>query len=197
MSQGPHGLPRPPSTLQQRQERAGFSITELMIVIAIIGVINGLAIVIGGNGWQRERVNTVALGLAGWLEEVRGNSLRQISDDPAAGGCVVSINSLSSAPVSTALASVSPSNCASNPSFAIPGATNTSDRYTTSSSATTITFTPRGSVTSSSDTVVKIMLLRTSQLRCVRVSAILGLIRVGYNSSASSTADSCSDYSRF
>lgn len=176
----------------------GFSLVELMVVIAVIGLINGLAIALTGSEWQRDRVNGVALGLAGWLEEVRGNALRQTSDDPAAGGCVVSVSSLSNAAAGTSVASVTPTNCASSASFEIPGVVSGADRYDiATSNSSTITFTPRGSVTGTSDAVVKIFLRGSLQLRCVRVSAILGLVRVGSNSAASSSADSCSDYSRF
>lgn len=174
-----------------------FTLVELMVVVAIIGIVNGIVIAVGSRDWQRERVNAVAIGLAGWLEEVRGNSLRQISDDPAAGGCVVTLSSLSNVSAGTALASVTPSTCASDASFVIPGVVSGADRYDTTSTADTITFTPRGSVTSTNDTVMKILLRGSSQLRCVRVSAILGLVRIGNNGSAASTADSCLDYTRF
>jgi Tfp pilus assembly protein FimT len=176
----------------------GFSLLELLVVVAFIGMINGLTIALTGNEWQRERVNSVAVGLAGWLEEVRGNALRQTSDNPAAGGCVVTVSNLSNAAVGSVLATVSPSICAAEASFVIPGVTGSADRYDTASSdAATITFTPRGSVTSSNDAVVRILLRGSAQLRCVRVSAILGLVRVGSNGAASSTADACADYSRF
>lgn len=178
--------------------RGAFSLMELMVVVAIIGVINGLTIAFTGNEWQRERVNAVALGLAGWLEEVRGNALRETSENPAAGGCVITVNSLSNATAGTVLASVSPNTCASPATFMIPGVVNSADRYdTATSNAERIEFTPRGSVTSSTDAVVKIFLRGSRQLRCVRVSAILGLVRVGSNAAASSSADACSDYSRF
>lgn len=192
-----HGLPPTPIAARGCRHGAAFSLTELMVVIAIIGLINGLAIAIGGNGWQRERVNAVALGLAGWLEEVRGQSLRQISDNSAAGGCVVTVNTLSQAAVSAALVTVTPSDCASTPTLLIPGVTNSGDRYDIATNAATIVFTPRGSVTSTTDTVMKVFLRGSSQLRCVRVSALLGLVRVGSNSTASAVTDSCTDYTRF
>jgi prepilin-type N-terminal cleavage/methylation domain-containing protein len=185
-----HGRPGPAPT--------AFSLLELMVVIAIIGLINGLTIAFSGNEWQRERLNQASLGLAGWLEEVRGNALRETSDNPAAGGCVITVNNLSNATAGTALASVSPSTCASPATFVLPGVVNSADRYdTATSNAERIEFTPRGSVTSSSDAVVRIFLRGSRQLRCVRVSAILGLVRVGNNSAAASSADACTDYSRF
>jgi len=168
------------------------------MVIAIIGLINGVTLALNSRDWQRERVNAAALGLAGWLEEVRGNALRETSDTPTAGGCVVTISSLVNAPAGSVLARVEPTRCASTARFEIPGVISNADGYDTATlNADTVTFTPRGSVTSSSDAVVKIFLRGSLQLRCVRVSAILGLIRVGSNAAASSSADSCSDYSRF
>ena len=168
------------------------------MVVAIIGLINGLTIALSSNDWQRERVNAVALGLAGWLEEVRGNALRQTSDTPSSGGCQVTVSTLTNATAGTTLASVTPSDCASPATVVFPGVTGNVDRYNTATTnAATIVFTPRGSVTSSTDAVVKIFLVGSRQLRCVRVSAILGLVRVGSNAAASSSADSCSDYTRF
>lgn len=186
-------IPRP-----RRFQPVGFTLMELMVVVAIIGIINGLTIAFSSNEWQRERVNAAALALAGWLEEVRASALRETSDNPAAGGCVVSVSTLSNAAAGDVLASVSPASCASTVSLVLPGVINGSDRYdAATSNASTITFTPRGSVTSSTDAVVKIFLRGSRQLRCVRVSAILGLVRVGSNTAATSSADSCTDYSRF
>ena len=168
------------------------------MVVAIIGLINGITVAMSGQEWQRERVNAVAIGLAGWLEEVRGNALRETSDTSSSGGCVVSVSSLSNAAAGSTLASVAPTTCASSATFVIPGVINNADRYDIGlTNAATITFTPRGSVTSSSDALVQIFLVGTRQLRCVRVSAILGLVRIGSNAAASSSTASCTDFSHY
>lgn len=181
-----------------RTGEASFSLMELMIVIAIIGMINGLTIALSGREWQRDRVNGVALGLASWLEEVRSNALRQISDTATSGGCVVTVNTLTNATTGIGLATVSPADCASKSTFVIPGITNNVDRFNiANTNADTIIFTPRGSVTASSDAVIRIYLVGSTQLRCVRVSSILGLIRVGSNGQASSVSSSCTDYTHF
>ncbi|MFM7311795.1 MAG: Tfp pilus assembly protein FimT/FimU [Cyanobium sp.] len=179
-------------------DRNAFSLMELLIVVAIIGMINGLTIAFSGHEWQRERINSVALGLAGWLEEVRVNALRKTSDTATVGGCQVTVSTLTDAVAGTSVASVSPTDCASSPTFVIPGVSGNVDRYTiVNSNADTITFTPRGSVTATSDATINIQLVGTRQLRCVRVSSILGLIRIGNSTSAGSAADLCNDYSHF
>ncbi|MFM7086072.1 MAG: hypothetical protein ACKOXO_03645 [Cyanobium sp.] len=183
---------------RRRQEMGGFSYAEVIIVIAIIGMINGLTIAFTSSEWQRERVNGVALALGGWLEEVRGNALRKTSATTTAGGCVVTLSSLSGARSGTDLATVSPADCATSSTLLIPGVAGNPDRFNiASSNGGTITFTPRGSVTATSDADIRILLAGSGQMRCVRVSAILGLIRVGSNSAATTTADACSDYSHF
>lgn len=188
----------PGSRLRPPRRAASFSLQELMVVVAIIGMINGLAIALTGREWEREKLNAVAVGLAGWLEEVRSNALRQTSDTASGGGCVVTVNTLSSAPPGTSMASVSPTDCAKPSSFVIPGLTREVDRYNiANSNAATIIFTPRGSVTANTDAIIRIFLIGSTKLRCVSVSSILGLIRVGSNSNAASVAASCSDYSHF
>lgn len=190
--------PAPRRRLRPPVRTASFSLLELMVVVAIIGMINGLTIAFSGREWEREKLNAVALGLAGWLEEIRGNALRQTSDTASSGGCVVTVNTLNNAAAGTTVASVSPTDCAKAPSFVLPGLTNNADRYNiANTNGATIVFTPRGSVTANTDAIVRIFLIGNTRLRCVSVSSILGLIRVGSNSQAASVAASCSDYTNF
>lgn len=181
----------------------GFTLAELMVVVAMIGILSGIAIVFSGNEWRRERINAVALDFAGWLEQIRSASLRQIDADPSLGGCVITVNAISSVSPGSAtpLASVQPTRCSPTPSFGIPGTFSQSTSYSSNlSNAATITFTPRGSVilsSNSSPAVVRVFLEGSSLVRCIRVSEGLGIIRIGSFSAASSAADDCTSYAGF
>ncbi|KEF41343.1 MAG: hypothetical protein ER33_11890 [Cyanobium sp. CACIAM 14] len=171
---------------------------ELMVVVVIIGILSGIVITASGNEWRRERVNTVALELAGWLEQVRGASLRATSATTSAGGCAITLSSLTSQPAGSTLASVSPTSCSPQSTFILSGVATSGDRYSTASTnGTSLIFTPRGSVitTNSANVDIKILLDGTSLLRCVRVVATLGSIRIGRNDAATGIADSCPDAS--
>ncbi len=169
----------------------GFTLTELIVTVACLAIISSVAISSTGNGWKRGRVNTVAIELASWLEAVRNASLRRIGT-----GCTVTFNTTSPKAAGDQIASVSPAACSSMPSFTLTGLADSPDRYSVALSPTTptsITFTPRGSVTATSDTDLKILLDGTGALRCIRTSATVGLIRIGSSSNAPSTTAACDE----
>ena len=85
----------PGNSCNQREE--GFSLPEQLVVIAILGVISALAIPSFVFVLRRERLNAIALEAAGWLEEARSQSAREVNrdlldpgqDDSDTGGCVI------------------------------------------------------------------------------------------------------------
>lgn len=169
----------------------GFTLVELMVVVALIGIVSGVVVVISANEWRRDRINAVAVEFAGWLEEVRSASLREVNNN----GCTVTFASttLTSVPAGTQLASINPAVCQGVPqaNFLIPGITATADRYSATSTASAITFTPRGSVTSTTNVLVNLSLDNSIPLRCVRISPTVGLIRIGSNNAATGVAGTC------
>lgn len=171
----------------------GFSLAELMVVVALIGILGGVVIQISGNEWRRERINAVAVEFAGWLETVRAASLREINNN----GCTVTLNVLTGAAAGSVLASVDPLLCrVSESSFRIPGITAVADTYSSTRTAGSFAFTPRGSTNSTSDIIVNVSLDGSRPLRCVRISSTIGLIRIGTNNAVSDTNGVC-NYAAF
>lgn len=169
----------------------GFTLVELMVVVAIIGIASSVVVAISANEWRRDRINAVAVEFAGWLEEVRSASLREVNNN----GCTVTFASttLTSVPSGTVLASINPAACQGVPqaNFLIPGITATSDRYSSTSTDASFAFTPRGSVTTTNDVIVNLSLDNSIPLRCLRISSTVGLIRIGSNNAVAGVAGTC------
>ncbi|QPN58968.1 GspH/FimT family pseudopilin [Synechococcus sp. CBW1002] len=175
-----------------------FTLVELMITVVIIGIVSGITISIIGNELRREKVNTVVQEFVGWLEAIRGASLARTSTITTSGGCQVTISSPSANQGSgSTVATVSPAECSPSPNFILTDVAAGSSTFSWATANQTITFTPRGSIAETSDITFKIVQSGTAPLRCVRVSAGLGLIRIGRNDSATQTSASCTDYIKF
>lgn len=174
-----------------RRDR-GFSITEVMVVVAILGILSALMIDIGLRDWRREQVNAVVVELAGWLESVRRAALKGSScqvtlttGNAMAGGAVLA----EAADVGTAdtAASTIANNCRSLQSLVIPGL-NTNQTFTVTASNTTgsFVFTPAGTLHpapgATTPIVITVELANGSNQdprRCVELEGLLGVIHVG------------------
>jgi Tfp pilus assembly protein PilE len=175
-----------PFRSRAHQPQAGFTLTELMLIVVLIAILSGISIAIVPSSWRRERLNAAVTEFAGWLEEISRNTERNGTS------CVVTLTTplpLTLAPGGV-MATVSPSSCSSNPSFRVPstfGATS----FSVNASNTTWTYTPRGAITSSADIQVRLAFSGSNPVRCVNVSGTLGLIRLGRNDSATSSSTAC------
>jgi prepilin-type N-terminal cleavage/methylation domain-containing protein len=203
------------NTLNFRAKSRGFSLVEVLVVVVIIGIISGIAIPSFLFVLRRERVNAVALEIAGWLEEARSISAREVRTEVIQnavterniGGCSISLNSsLVGAAESSQIATVSGCS-ARNASLLVPptqGASFNIGTFTGSGGAQSgslnLYFTPRGMWSSETaelqnqDLEIRIVLSDgQGPKRCVRISSILGSIDIG-RSSSGDLSTACTNY---
>jgi prepilin-type N-terminal cleavage/methylation domain-containing protein len=204
-----------PVFVNLKVERMGFSLVEVLVAVVIIGIISGIAIPSFFFVLRRERVNAVALEIAGWLEEARSISASgvrtEVIIDSATerniGGCEISLNdSLANVSEDDPIASVS--GCAArNANLLVPpvqGSQFNMGVYTGAGAAQAeslvLYFTPRGMWSSETpalqnqDLEIRIVLNDGhGPKRCVRISSILGSIDIGASPSGD-LATPCSSY---
>lgn len=178
----------------------GFTLIELAVVVAVVGILSAVGIHASGNEWRRERVNAVAIELAGWLETVRRTSLKgnacqvTISGGSLAAGATLATASelLSNAVVANPSIA---NNCLTGQPLQISGTMGSSTYVIAPGGSTSFKFTPRGTVNAAASNtqlanplVIEISLAGTTgPKRCVRISPGLGLISVGASNSSDGT----------
>ncbi len=181
--------------------QTGFTVLELMIAVAIIGVVSSVAVRAGIVEWRREQANAAAIELTAWLDP--------ISRRPERTGvsCTVTITpgtSLAPGSVYATVSNLPVGICSNEPSLRLP-AINQTTNYAVGATATSWSFTPRGAVTtgsgttaSSTNTDISIRFAVGGQLpvRCVRLSGTLGLIRYGINNGSGDTTTECTLWTR-
>lgn len=184
------------------------------MAIVILGIIASLAIGQSLSVLRREKINSVALALAGWMEEIRNLSMKEVKSSPTEGGCIITFSSASSSITGGASLASVPSNCAprdngttsSGGSFLLPrnlsATVTTGYEQTSLTGAPTITYTPRGmwipKSNATGDLTIKLFLDQGGPMRCLRISQTLAFVDIGSLSTASSgTSCSTASYVRF
>lgn len=163
---------------------AGFTIVELMVTVVILGILAGVAIPSFLFLLQRERVQSAALEVAGWLEQVRNAAADQVAADTGAGGCVVTFETGSLSAGQT-LAQVDQECRLPNPILRVPDGVQQNTVSVAIAGSNPIVFTPRGLWIDSQNVPGQNMQLSLtlsgfgSPLRCVRLSPILGSVEIG------------------
>jgi len=164
----------------------GFSLPELMITVAISTIVLSIVIPETGRAYNRDRLNEAALLLRGWLGEIA------TKPDTLGQSCTVTI---STGTIATGgqIASVLPTTCSSSPTLRLPGISNSS--FSVGATQASWSFTPRNAINSANNIEINLSLSNLTALRCVRVGAITGLLRLGRNDTTSNVSSSCTTWS--
>lgn len=179
----------------------GLSLAELLITVAILGILSSITVNVTLGEIDRAKVNSAQVSLAGWLQVVQRSALLQKSAQINQGGCEVSFpNSFANQVNNAEIATVFPTACSPNPRLSLDILNLGNSKISASFTSQNITFTPRGTVLNSVDTSpvteIRILIDRSSLLRCIRLSGIAGVIEIGSKGTGSSLSDQCSDYTR-
>jgi len=192
------------------QYSKGFTMTELMVVVAVIGILGGVIVPTGINAWRTQQVNAAVAELEGWLAGV------QRSTDQNNVSCRVLINTgtlLSQAALATATA-ITPGTttaasgvvCGTNDSVRLPGLGGGNFSVATSFTGNQFYFTQRGAIStdnvgglaevSGADNNLSIRISADGQIptACLRLTGMLGLMRRGWNNATGSTATDCTTW---
>jgi Tfp pilus assembly protein FimT len=158
--------------------KRGFALSELLIIVVILGILSSVVIVNTSRELNRERLNSVATGFAAWLQAIQAAAGRQSQTE----GCSVSVSPGTNLNEGGTIASVTPAECSAESSFRIPQSFAAAARYNVSGPGQNapVTFSPRGSVNiTAADHIWVVELVGSDLRRCVQVTRGLGAVRVG------------------
>jgi prepilin-type N-terminal cleavage/methylation domain-containing protein len=179
----------------------GFSLPEVMVAVAIIGIMLALASDPLLQFQRRERVNAVAMSMVGWLSMVSRAALRLNADSSDGAGCQVSFKSGTVTP-GNALLEVDAGTSSECRTLLGAQAVLKLDSVMTNGfsvqllpSATTLTYTRRAMTTGTAAQSVKLAVGGTRPIRCIDIDSLSGTLRIGRDNTSTSLASAACVYS--
>lgn len=199
-----------------RRDQA-FTITEVIVVTAIFGILSALVVSTGMASLQRSRIDAIAMDLAGWLNSIHANTTAASSNVGVT--CRVTYEGAATYPNASQFKANSIVFKVSNGSagtdqfdardcspvdltFKVPAnaqgifliASPSPIRYnlrgnTLVGSATDSSQNNMSGTATNQD--IKIFQPSTGSLRCIRINFLLGITTIGGNKNATSVGDSC------
>jgi len=186
-------------TLPTTRQKDAFTVTELLLVAALIGILSGIAIANLSQRWAQERLLAAARETHTWLENQRLIAMKEGQ------ACEISINATtatldpSADNVSVASGETLNNSCKDQAPLAIRATVTNGggiDLSTSDPDATGIRFSFRGLseiITTSTDVndqhvlILKLNHPDSKKQRCIKLMSPLGLIRTGWSDANASS----------
>jgi prepilin-type N-terminal cleavage/methylation domain-containing protein len=173
------------------REPAGFTLPELLVVVVVLGLGIIATVDVSTKILRREQINAVAIGLSGWLEEVRRSALKgnpcAVSIPEDSGGAGATIATAEEVPRSGEAARTD--RCQARLPFTLPTDLN-NDRVAVSP-AQDFSFGTLGTMSPADDKEIILTLSTASgqvqARRCVRLRGMLGFVEVGNHNGSGCT----------
>ena len=161
------------ANLHAKRARSGFTLLELMVVVAMLAILSAVAIPNLRSGMRREQLTAMSLSIVNWLERARNQAVKDMEP------CELSITANDASDASLAITSQSPG-CSEILTLNIAEQDNTPTDISLSlsnGSDNEFSFSPRGSVNRNQE--MELTMEGSPITRCIKVVAPVGLVASG------------------